>query len=560
MRVTGARTRPSLNEMLFAESMKTLSAASLVFLALAVALPAQTNTNPAAPLAVPPDLQLVPPKSPSAKVPPLFDAAIPALGDSLLDACRQSDVKHATDLLNQGAPVNFEGKYGDTPLLLAAMRSPEMVKLLLTYHPNLELRENHGYTALGVACWTGKTECAIELMDAGANIETINDNGHTPLILAIEYGNDDLVKALIAHHADVNKATVNGSAIWWAVGKDRVAETTMLLNAGADFLPHMTLSEDPKHPWYTLMAKAALSNDPAMVDLLLSHGAKINETNSVGRTPLTMALQFVRAPMILHLLDKGADVNAADSKGNTPLAYANDRGETELAKLLVQHGAKPVELHIIPKEMPSPALSIPHRWALAVSALYSQLNGKNPNVLGGEDSPAAAKHLLGEWKIYDQKSLQREVDYLRSPGYHTAIQLRGKTLAALPNWLFWLLTYSDTKPHNESKAIRQNYLIWKERSDLGIDLCRAADLVNVAYACHYINEDQAWNLLMPVARDAQTNFKSWHEMCDNLLDSREMSSGAVDPRLDACGDLLCNAKDPNSPWNQLPWTSDLSAP
>ena len=609
--------------------MKTLLATSLAFFALAPGLPAQTNTNLSPTLPPMPDLKLVTPKPIDAKLPIVLAQSTPAiLGNSLLDACTQNDLNHATELLNEGVSVDFDGKYGNTPLILAAMRSPDMVKLILAHHPNLELRENHGYTALGVACWTGKTDCAIELMDAGANIETINNNGHTPLILAIEYDDAALVKALIDHHVDVNKATEDGSALWWAVGKNRLEATAMLLGAGADFQPHVTVPPDPRRPWYTVVARAAMSNNPALIDLLLSHGANINETDTAGRTALTLALEFAREPTILHLLDKGAevkiadkegrtplmyavvfnqqqsilqallqhgavvdakdnhgrtalvcacmdntpatipflldhgaDINVADAKGNVPLLYANNRGETDLVKLLVKRGAKPVDLHIIAKDMPDPALPMPHRWALAVSALYSQLNGKNPNVLGGGESATRAKRFLSNvWKIYDQRSLEQKVDYLYDPGYHSALQTKGATFAQTPNWLFWVMTFSDTKPHNEIKAVRQNYLIWKSRSGLAIDLCRAADLVNLGYACHYIDEDEAWRRLLFIAHQAQTSFKSWHEMCDNLLDSREMITGKVDPRLDACGDLLCNAKDPNSPWNQIPWSTDLSAP
>lgn len=546
----------------------------------------------------------------------------------ILDACLHNDITHATYLLDHGAPVNARGDNEITPLILAAMRNPDMVKLLIAHGANLELKGSNGYTALGSACWTGQTACAKVLIDAGANTQVLNNMGHTPLILAVEAGDDDLVQALIDHHADVNQAADDGSAIWWAIGKDRPKELAMLLSAGADFQAHNTAPPPPDLPGYTIIGRAAVSTDTAIVDMLLAHGANINEPDARGRTPLFVAVQESSAPMILDLLQKGADattadsrgytplmvamtfqqkpvwdallqhgatidakdhlgrtalsyesqilflasvhwlvehgadVNAADILGNTPLLYAGDRGGTKIRKFLTDHGAHPVDLHIIAKPRPAPPPSPSHQWALATAALYVQWNGLNPYELGGgENASRAAKSLQKDWGIHDRTSLEKVVHNLQTRGQRRDFQYSGAKLAAIPTWLFWLITLrSSTESLNISKAIRQNYLSWSERSGLAGDLCRAAFLVNEGYACHYLDEDQAWNLLLPIARDVQGRFTSWHEMCDNFLDAREMWVGSADPDLDVCGDLLCNSNDPNSPWNNLPWQTALSAP
>ncbi len=98
----------------------------------------------------------------------------------------------------------------------------------------------------------------------------------------------------------------------------------------------------------------------------------------------------------------------------------------------------------------------------------------------------------------------------------------------------------------------------KDKSGLAWDLCRAAYLVNGGYAAHYLNEPEAWDRLIAIAQTAQNNFSSWREMSDNFLDGREIWAGWRDPKFEACAQLLLNPHDPNSPWNQNPWKTDLS--
>jgi hypothetical protein len=110
-----------------------------------------------------------------------------------------------------------------------------------------------------------------------------------------------------------------------------------------------------------------------------------------------------------------------------------------------------------------------------------------------------------------------------------------------------------------AKGLRAGYIKWKDRVGLAWDLCRMANLVNVGYDMHYISEEEAWSFLQVIARQTQAAFGSWQEMSDNFLDGREGWYGKRDPRYDACAQLLLNPGDPNSPWNQAPWKTDLSS-
>ncbi len=74
-------------------------------------------------------------------------------------ACQVGDVAEAQKLIAQGAPVNTAGSnHGITPLLLASMRSVELVKLLLDHGAQVNLADADGFTPINDACYTGKAD------------------------------------------------------------------------------------------------------------------------------------------------------------------------------------------------------------------------------------------------------------------------------------------------------------------------------------------------------------------------------------------------------------------
>lgn len=52
-------------------------------------------------------------------------------------------------------------------------------------------------TPLHLAAWSGKVEVARLLLEARAEVNSCSQNGDTPLILACQHGNSDVVSAQI---------------------------------------------------------------------------------------------------------------------------------------------------------------------------------------------------------------------------------------------------------------------------------------------------------------------------------------------------------------------------
>ncbi len=340
-----------------------------------------------------------------------------------------------------------------------------------------------------------------------------------------------------------------------AVQSDKPAIIEHLLDKGAD----PNLQQDDGQ---TALMLSVNYQQPAILQALLDHGAKLETRDKQGRTALMWACAWVYDPNIVFLIDHGADINATDLNGETPLTYAGNRGDTEMVKFLQDKGATRTDVHVIAQPKPQPPLSPARLWALAVGAIYVQINGSNPSVLG-YDNPETVeevqRNLKQDWGITDRASFLARINEFEESGHRAGYQQDGILLAGLSDLAFneKLLLLSPEK-QVEARNLRSSYLKWKEKSGLAWDLCRVGNLINFGVDAHYINEQEAWPLLMQNARLAQAGFSSWQEMSDNYQDGREIWATGIQLKYAACAQLLCNPKDPNSPWNQIPWKTDLT--
>ena len=72
-------------------------------------------------------------------------------------------------------------------------------------------------------------------MEAKAGIDTQNENGETPLIIAARDGNNEFVSLLCEFHADVNMAdNLQHTALYYASERGYNEIVEILLMAGAE--------------------------------------------------------------------------------------------------------------------------------------------------------------------------------------------------------------------------------------------------------------------------------------------------------------------------------------
>ena len=154
-------------------------------------------------------------------------------------------------------------------------------------------------------------------------------------------------------------------------------------------------------------------------------------------------------------------------------------------------------------------------WALGTSSVLTRGNNDRDDLLAGADDArglAGIEHVLGNiWDIHSRQDL-------------------GVTM-------YRLFTDAATKD-----KIAWNYP-------------RVVSLARWGYAVGYINEAEAWAVIMPTAMKLQHTFSSWQEMGRAYVEARVR----FDPELRRKSEWLYRSilMDPSSPWRKYAWDLDL---
>ena len=200
----------------------------------------------------------------------------------LLDDVNHGDIDAVKEFLDQGGNVNLQDEPGMTPLHHAVNsdwkgKNFEMVKLLIDRGANAEAIDDTHHTPLHMA---SNAAVAGLLIDSGADVNAKTQHtGETPLYAAARNAAQgasksydvylSLTKLLIAKGADPNVKLKSGSMI-----EDNEHHRA---KAGETALHAVARSISQKHA-------------SEVCELLLTHGAKVNELNDKGQTPLDEAL------------------------------------------------------------------------------------------------------------------------------------------------------------------------------------------------------------------------------------------------------------------------------
>lgn len=169
------------------------------------------------------------------------------------------------ELIDRGMDVNTVDRGGDSLLIQAVREDmPELVEALLKRRARLDFRNRNGETAISIAAYLGKLDYVQRLAEAGArldftgwpplvyavfnnhpqvveylikkgaNINAKSEIGATSLLLASRSGETDMVKFLLKHHADPTIADQNGDTpIDVALKGDNKQIIELLREAGA---------------------------------------------------------------------------------------------------------------------------------------------------------------------------------------------------------------------------------------------------------------------------------------------------------------------------------------
>lgn len=158
----------------------------------------------------------------------------------LMAATNANQIEVARLLIDRGADVNARDSIEDSPYLYAGARGlQEILVMTLKHGADLKSLNRYGGTALIPASERGHVETVQTLIDAGIEVDHVNRLGWTALIEAIVLGDGSdryaqIVTKLIKGGADVNLADGKGhSPLALAMEKGQRNIIEILKRAGA---------------------------------------------------------------------------------------------------------------------------------------------------------------------------------------------------------------------------------------------------------------------------------------------------------------------------------------
>ena len=120
-------------------------------------------------------------------------------------------------LTNPRTDVDISNKFGETPLMIASIEGNLPVAKALIQGRKAKV-DHIGWTPLHYACAKGQIEIAQYLLANGAIVDSLSPGNTTPLMMAVQSGNEVLVKLLLDKGADLQLRNSQGlSAIDIAV-------------------------------------------------------------------------------------------------------------------------------------------------------------------------------------------------------------------------------------------------------------------------------------------------------------------------------------------------------
>jgi len=255
-------------------------------------------------------------------------------------------LKKHLEILNSDIPVDVKRKkwkhdrrvdrrniYGETPLMLAATQGdPKLTQLLLKAKSDVNARDRWGYTSLTEAVELGNLECVKKLVASTADVDCVTmSNPRTVIRIAVEASNLGMLSVLLGSKADPNRYALSYSCS-----------------------PLHTACESPND----------FSID--VVTMLLQNDADVNARHhESGQTPLHIVSQQGHSELCELLIKYGANASLEDNNRQTPLSLALNAGKPTICIMLKKHGAKmpeptPEYIHKFPRSSVKPSSKVPN--------------------------------------------------------------------------------------------------------------------------------------------------------------------------------------------------------
>lgn len=278
--------------------------------------------------------------------------ASPLFPDALLAAVENGDAAATNLLLSRGVPAEFTTASGETGLYLAAkLGHLEVARSLIAQGARApKMGGSPMANILSFAVRHRNVEMARLLLGGGAEPNRPNLDQVTPLALAVKNSDLPMTALLLENGGDARTCFAAAFA-----ARD-LAVMQLLATHGADTSAPLPDGDVP-------LVAAVRKKDLDLVKFLTSHGTRLDAPGLEGQAAFNLAMAMRQVPMLEHFLELGWDSNTPfasppqpefharitsdyfkkwllkDSR-LTPLMLAAAKGDVEVLRLLLKHGAK----------------------------------------------------------------------------------------------------------------------------------------------------------------------------------------------------------------------------
>ncbi|KAK5046503.1 hypothetical protein LTR84_008306 [Exophiala bonariae] len=293
--------------------------------------------------------------------------------------CEKRSMIFVRELLQAGVDPNEKGGRFRYPIIAAMATTSSraqrdyfkgdkasllegLIRTLLEYRADPNLKSNSGESVLHYAVATGNAKVVELLVEAGALVDASDSEGRTPLHEAACFPAVAITNCLLSHGAQLQVVDADGnSPLHLAAKKSSLEVVQSLLKAGSHLtlrnrqgarpldlaaesgrpeileylcsLPEEQGSEEMQSDNPTLLHLAAENGNLTAIRALLTSGADRDARDRDGRTALHVAAFWAQVDAV-GLLSGCGNTDAKDVNGQTALHLAAKSSEETLAALL----------------------------------------------------------------------------------------------------------------------------------------------------------------------------------------------------------------------------------
>jgi ankyrin repeat protein len=252
---------------------------------------------------------------------------------ALVLAAYGNHVAVARALVEAGADVNHKDETEQSAYLISTSEvgdDPRLLDLLLASGARVQAKDSFNGTGLIRAAERGFPTIVGRLLDAGIQVDHVNELGWTALHEAIILGRGTephvrVVRQLISAGADVELPSQRDRVrpVEHAQRRGFAEIETLLRKAARDVTPNSRL------------VRAAGDGSVAAVESALADGADLEARDGRRRTALLLAVTGDHVDVARLLVSRGADVNAVDDQRDTPFLVTGVTGSVEMLDALL---------------------------------------------------------------------------------------------------------------------------------------------------------------------------------------------------------------------------------